>query len=214
MVAQWTRIYLIDIAPLRVNVSTIDSTYRPKVERWIIPRLGKHRLDRIAPEHLYTFYGSLSADGLAPNTIVQIHRILCRALTMAVRQERIARNPCTLIDAPKAEASEPEPLTAAEARALLVCAAWHRNGTRWSVALALGLRQNEALGPAAATSTSTSCHLRLLAAQGSAVPARLRRSAFLRRAAAPLPVPEARWRLDLYPGPRAAAPARSRSRPG
>ena len=145
-VAQWMRIYLTDIAPLRVDQGTLDSTYRPKTERWIIPRLGKHRLDRLYPEHLYEFYTSLRADGLAPNTVVQIHRILSRALTVAVRQERIARNPCTLIDAPQSEEAKSEILTATEARALLRLTSERRNGTKWSVALALGLRQNEALG--------------------------------------------------------------------
>jgi integrase len=145
-VAQWMRIYLRDIAPLRVDQGTLVSTYRPKAERWIIPRLGKHRLDRLYPEHLYEFYALLRADGLEPNTVVQIHRILSRALTIAVRQERITRNPCTLIDAPQSEEAKAETLTAAEARAFLGLAARRRNGTRWSVALALGLRQNEALG--------------------------------------------------------------------
>jgi integrase len=145
-VAQWMRIYLSDIAPLRVDQRTLDSTYRPKVERWIIPRLGKHRLDRLYPEHLYAFYASLRTEGLAPNTIVQIHRILSRALTLAVRQERISRNPCTLIDAPQPEEADTETLTAAEARELLGLTVQRRNGTRWSVALALGLRQSEALG--------------------------------------------------------------------
>lgn len=68
-VAQWMRIYIDDVAPLRVSQSTIDSTYRPKIERWIIPRLGKHRLDRLLPEHLYSFYASLKAEGLAPNAL-------------------------------------------------------------------------------------------------------------------------------------------------
>jgi len=145
-VAKWMRTYLTDIAPLRVAQGTIDSTYRPKIERWIIPKLGRHRLDRLYPEHLYAFYTSLRDEGLAPNTIVQVHRILSRALTIAVRQELISRNPCTLIDAPQPEEPDSETLTAAEARALLRLTAGRRNGTRWSVALALGLRQNEALG--------------------------------------------------------------------
>jgi integrase len=144
--AQWMRTYLTDIAPLRVSQGTIDSTYRPKTERWIIPKLGRHRLDRIYPEHLYKFYTSLRDEGLAPNTIVQIHRILSRALTIAVREEWISRNPCALIDAPQPEEPETETLTATEARALLRLTARRRNGTRWSVGLALGLRQNEALG--------------------------------------------------------------------
>ena len=143
---QWMRIYISDIAPQRVSRDTIDSTYRPKVERWIIPKLGRHRLDRLYPEHLYKFYAALREEGLAANTIVQIHRILSRALKIAVRQELIFRNPCTLIDAPQPEESESETLTASEARALLRLTANRRNGTRWSVGLALGLRQTEALG--------------------------------------------------------------------
>lgn len=146
-VAQWMQTYITDIAPLRVSQDTIDSTYRPKVENWIIPKLGRHRLDRLYPDHLYKFYASLRDDEkLKPNTIVQIHRILSRALRLAVRHEIIARNPCSLIDAPQPEETESETLTASEARAFLKLTAERRNGTRWSVALALGLRQNEALG--------------------------------------------------------------------
>jgi integrase len=145
-VAQWMRTFVEEVAPQRVAQSTIDSTYRPKVQRWVIPRLGGHRLDRLYPEHLYRFYGSLRKEGLAPNTILQIHRILSRALSIAVREELIGRNPCKLIDAPQGEEPENETLTAAEARALLALTAGRRNGTRWSVALALGFRQNEALG--------------------------------------------------------------------
>ena len=50
------------------------------------------------------------------------------------------------MDAPQPEETDSETLTAAEARELLNLASIRRNGTRWSVALALGLRQNEALG--------------------------------------------------------------------
>ena len=145
--AKWMRHYITDIAPPRVSQSTIDSTYRPKVERWIIPKLGRHRIDRLYPEHLYKFYASLrEEERLAANTIVQVHRILSRALKIAVREELISRNPCALIDAPQPEETEAEILTAEEARALLRLTAGRRNGTRWSVGLALGLRQNEALG--------------------------------------------------------------------
>jgi integrase len=145
-VKEWMRTWLDTIAPRTVSQLTLDSTYRPKVERWIIPGLGKHRLDRLRPEHLDAFYVWLGRQDLAENTILQIHRILSRALKIAVRREAIARNVCTLIDAPTGEEVEIEPLTAAEARAVLESAKDRRNGTRWSVALALGLRQCEALG--------------------------------------------------------------------
>ena len=55
-VAAWMRTYLTDIAPLRVSQGTLDSTYRPKTERWITPKLGRHRLNRLYPVHLYAFY--------------------------------------------------------------------------------------------------------------------------------------------------------------
>ncbi|MEV4018444.1 tyrosine-type recombinase/integrase [Nonomuraea angiospora] len=145
-VAEWMRTYLDEIAPLKVSEHTLQSTYRPKTEHWIIPRLGAHRLDRLRPEHLDAFYAYLARQGLAQNTIVQIHRILSRALKIAVRREKIARNVCTLIDAPTTEDVEIEPLDADEARDVLDVANHQRNGTRWSVALALGLRQCEALG--------------------------------------------------------------------
>jgi integrase len=138
--------WLTTVAPRSASESTIDSTYRPKVERWIVPHLGKHRLDRLRPEHLDAFYLALAANGLAPNTVLQIHRILSRALKIAVRREIVSRNVATLVDAPSGNEAEIEPLTQAEARALLKVARCWRGGTRWSVALALGLRQCEALG--------------------------------------------------------------------
>jgi hypothetical protein len=51
-VEQWLRIWLETVAVRTVDASTVHRTYRPKVERWIVPRLGAHRLDRLLPEHL------------------------------------------------------------------------------------------------------------------------------------------------------------------
>jgi integrase len=145
-VEPWMRHWVTNIAPQRVSDRTINSTYLPKVENWIIPLLGRHWLDQLYPDHLYEFYGALRKKGLAPNTILQIHRILSRALKVAVREGRIGINPCTLIDAPQYVEPETETLTAEEARTLITLTARRRNGTRWLVALALGLRLHEALG--------------------------------------------------------------------
>src|SRR5215468_12443383 len=84
--------------------------------------------------------------GLSPSTVLKIHRILSRALRIAVRRGQITRNVVTLVDAPAAASHEIEPLTREEARRILTVAARKRNGARWSVALALGIRQGEALG--------------------------------------------------------------------
>jgi integrase len=120
--------------------------YRSKTRHWIIPLLGKHRLDRLTPEHLDTAYTVMLRRGLSPSTVLKVHRILSRALTIAVRRGRLSRNVATLLDAPSAAPHEIEPLTREEAHRILKVAASKRNGARWSVALALGIRQGEALG--------------------------------------------------------------------
>ena len=145
-VGQWLETWLTTVAARRVRRSTMDSTYAPKVRNRIIPGLGKHSLDRLTPEHLERFYTKLDAEGLAPATVLQIHRILSRALKVAVQRGYISRNVATLVDAPSAQPREIQPLTLDEAQRIVRLAASQRNGTRWSVALALGLRQGEALG--------------------------------------------------------------------
>ncbi len=144
-VGQWLETWLTTVAARRVRRSTLDSTYAPKVRNRIIPGLGRHRLDRLTPEHLERFYTNLDAEGLAPATVLQIHRILSRALKVAVQRGYISRNVATLVDAPFAQPQEIEPLTLDEAQRIVRLAASQPNGTRWSVALALGLRQGEAL---------------------------------------------------------------------
>jgi hypothetical protein len=85
-VGEWMETWLTTIAPRRIRRSTLDSTYAPKVRNRIIPGLGKHRLDRLSPEHIERFYTRLEAEGLAPATVRQIHRILSRALKVATQR--------------------------------------------------------------------------------------------------------------------------------
>jgi integrase len=144
-VEQWLNHWLTAIAVRRLRPKTYEN-YSCNVRRHIVRLLGHHRLDRLQPEHLEAAWGQLSAEGLSSATVLLNHRILSRALTVALQRGRVARNVATLIDAPTARQEEVEPLTAAEARRLLQAAKDLPNGARWSVALALGLRQGEALG--------------------------------------------------------------------
>jgi integrase len=65
---------------------------------------------------------------------------------MAMRRGKVLRNVATFVDAPMHREMEIAPLTEEQARAILDMAVATRNGSRWSIALALGLRQCEALG--------------------------------------------------------------------
>ena len=149
-IAVWMANYLDNICPVLVASEkmaprTLDD-YRSKNRIWITPLLGQHRLDRLIPEHLDHAYSSMFDAGLSSSTVLKIHRILSRALTVAVKRSIITHNVAKLIDAPEPNDTEVEPLSRDEARRVLASAKGRRNAARWSVALALGIRQGEALG--------------------------------------------------------------------
>lgn len=143
--ADWLEHWLTVIAPERIRPSTARG-YRTNVTQYLVPLLGRHRLDRLRPEHLEQAWADLAARGLAPATIRQAHRILSRALTVAVRRGHLQRNPAGLIDGPSVVRAEARYYTAEEAVRLLAAADGDRLATRWSAGLGLGLRQGEALG--------------------------------------------------------------------
>lgn len=144
-VEQWAETYLTDIAPAKLAPKTLDS-YWSLTRNWIIPQLGKHRLDRLQPEHLDKLYATMHVAGRAPSSVLKTHRLLSRLLKVAHRRGKVGRNVATLVDAPSVREPEIQPFTQAEARRVLSAAESRRNGVRWSVGLALGLRQGEALG--------------------------------------------------------------------
>jgi integrase len=142
---QWLDHWLATIAVHRLAPKTLDS-YGSHVRNHIGPHLGHHRLDRLQPEHLERFYVELAREGLSPATVLLNHRIVSRALKVAMQRGRVGRNVAQLVEPPSVQRPEVEPLTADEARRILHAAENVPNAARWSVALALGLRQGEALG--------------------------------------------------------------------
>lgn len=144
-VETWLTHWIESIAPLAVNENTMVG-YGVAVRKHLIPALGAHRLDKLGPEHIERFYGKMQADGRRAGTIHQIHRTFRTALNEAVRRGHLTRNPVQLAKAPRLSEEEIEPYTVGEVQRLLRAADDRRNSARWAVALALGLRQGEALG--------------------------------------------------------------------
>ncbi|WP_405671523.1 tyrosine-type recombinase/integrase [Streptomyces sp. NBC_01530] len=144
-VKTWLTHWVETIAPLAVNENTMVG-YGVAVRKHLIPALGAHRLDKLRPEHIERFYGQMQADGRKAGTIHQIHRTFRTALNEAVRRGHLGRNPVQLAKAPRLREEEVEPYNVEEVQRLLRAADDRRNSARWAVALALGLRQGEALG--------------------------------------------------------------------
>src|SRR3954464_648183 len=144
-VGAWLEHWLTTIAPRRVRQRTLES-YESAVRKHLIPGIGRHRLARLRPEHLDQLYTALLDAGYSPASVLRHHRILSRALTVAVQRGHVPRNVAALVDPPPQRPSDiATALDLGEARAVLHAAAGVRNSARWTVALALGLRQSEAL---------------------------------------------------------------------
>jgi integrase len=144
-VEKWLTHWVENIAAPSITPNAA-SAYRYAVYGWLIPGVGAHRLDRLQPEHLEKVYANMRTKGKSPGYAHQVHRTIRTALNVAVARKRITENPAKLAKAPRVEEQEVIPFTTEEARQLLKCAANRRNGTRFAVALALGLRKGEALG--------------------------------------------------------------------
>ncbi|HEV7726521.1 MAG TPA: tyrosine-type recombinase/integrase [Modestobacter sp.] len=145
-VGDWLDHWIDNIAARKVRARTLES-YRSTVRLHLRPGVGHHRLDRLQPEHLERLYAALADKGLSPASILRAHRVLSRALRVASQRGRVARNVATLVDPPTVKRPTTAlPLSADEAEQVLTAAQAHRNAARWTVALAVGLRQSEALG--------------------------------------------------------------------
>lgn len=87
--------------------------------------------------------------GARPGTAHQVHRTIRTALGEAEARGHIKSNPATKAKSPRSDIEqeeEIEPYTVEEIKAILHEAGKGRNSARWAIALALGLRQGEALG--------------------------------------------------------------------
>lgn len=139
-VEAWLRYWLDVICAERGLKTNTMKSHRSKAETYLIPQLGRHRVDRLAPEHVRGLYAHMRDQGLSEATLRQTHAILHRALKVAVREGKAARNVADLIDPPKTDRNHRMGLTVDQARAVLA-----GSDLRWWVALYMGLRQGEAL---------------------------------------------------------------------
>ncbi|CCI54095.1 putative integrase [Nostocoides jenkinsii Ben 74] len=139
---QWLEHWLENVLPSTVRWKTL-STYRSQMRVHVVPALGPVRLSQLRPETLEQHYRRLLDAGHSASLVHAVHRVLRSGLNEAVRRQRLVSNPAMVARPPRHEVT---PLTKGECLAILAVARTRRNSARWSVALALGLRQGEALG--------------------------------------------------------------------
>jgi integrase len=152
-VRQWLEQWL---ETVRTEVSPkTHERYGEIVRNFLIPALGNLALTKLAPPHIQHAYNDWATGGrldgkpggLSPQTRRHIHRILRTALTRALEQQVIARNPADAFNKrlPKVERHVLVTLNAEQSARLLEALAHSR--VYWPVLLALstGMRRGEVL---------------------------------------------------------------------
>jgi integrase len=121
--------------------------YEELVSLHLIPGLGRYRLAKLGPDHVSKFYADKQESHLSPRTVHHLHRVLHRALEMAVKWGYVPRNVCDAVDAPRVPKREMRPPTPEEIGALLDAAETHEDRLRvlWALAVYSGCRLGELL---------------------------------------------------------------------
>jgi integrase len=121
-------------------------SYCSLVRVHIDPALGRRKLALLGPREIQGFLNEKQDDGLSASTVKYLHAVLHRALGQAVRWGLAQRNAASLVTPPRVVREEVKVWTPEEARTFLNAIDGHRLEALYSVALAVGLRQGEALG--------------------------------------------------------------------
>lgn len=139
---QWLTIRKRDMKP------TSWVSYERQVTRYILPVLGRKRLDKLVAADVERLHSYITDDlGLSSTTAASAYNVLKGMLKHAVRTGRVTRNAAEFADPPRRAVSKRGSLTVEQAVALLKSVADDPDAfIRWSLALVLGMRQGECLG--------------------------------------------------------------------
>jgi integrase len=138
----------------------LEDSVKPRVRPWtyrgyevhvrlhIVPGLGRDRLTRLTPQRVQAWMNERLRAGLSPKSVHYMRGTLRTALNQALRWGLVVRNVAALVDPPRSASGPTEviPLSGDEARRFLEVIRGDRLEALYAVALALGLRQDEALG--------------------------------------------------------------------
>jgi integrase len=125
---------------------TTRTNYGNIVKTYIVPHVGRHRLDKLTPAHVREMLAALDAARLSPNTQRLTRSVLRRALRTAEADGLVTRNVAALVDGVRVPRPEGRTLTPEQARTLLAALDGSPLEALVTLMLSLGLRKGEALG--------------------------------------------------------------------
>ena len=129
-----------------VTAPKTAATQADGVRLHLMPGLGGHELGKRTPQHVPAPLRTKTDAGPSLRMVHHVRAVLRCALNQAMRWGLISRNDGALVEPPRQVQLDVQPLTPAEAPALLAAVEVDRLAVLFRVALTLGLRQGEVLG--------------------------------------------------------------------
>jgi len=132
--------------------SVQDSVRQKTYERYesivrvhLSPALGRIKLKTLTPEHVRSLYREKLDSGLAPRSVLHIHRTLSKALKQATDDGLIPRNAAASVKPPQPRSEEIQPLSRDQVQTFLDTVRGDRMEALYVLAVTAGLRQGELL---------------------------------------------------------------------
>lgn len=117
--------------------------YRDLNRLYIVPYIGGVRLARLDSLTLQRWHNQLRAKPIRASTVRNVHTLLSSALSTAVDNGMLHRNPCRLAPPPKPERPERTRLDADQIRAFLAASDGHKLGLLYRTAIFTLMRPGE-----------------------------------------------------------------------
>jgi integrase len=130
----------------RTRKASTTSGYGYILRHYIIPRIGRLRIDQVTHARVQQLINELADAGYAPSTVHNAYLRLSALLDAAVKYPYIDRNPAEGVDLPSIGEVPDRTLSWQEVQRVLELAEHFRNGLIYHLLLGLGLRRGESLG--------------------------------------------------------------------
>ena len=142
-VAEYLRWWVEHVLPGTVRDTTAYG-YRRIIETHLVPRIGHHRLGKLAPAHVHDMLRDLEREGAVAHTAQRARRA-APSIAHAERWELVTRNVAALVDTPRGTTKTDDALDLDGVRRLIDAAKGDRLEALYVIAVTVGLRKGEAL---------------------------------------------------------------------
>lgn len=131
-------------AALQVGPKTRER-YIELLRLHVRPHIGALPFHKLQPVHLAELYAELVTKRLGARTIGHVHRVLHKALKVAVEWSLLPRNPAAIAKPPRVQPREIEIISIEQAQKILQCLRGRTLYPVIALALATGMRRGELL---------------------------------------------------------------------